>query len=216
LFVPVKPFLRPDLRMPRRRAQGAVKAGRRTCLASCSSVARPRLDGSGHGATLKRDAALAVFNMIVGKYGWDYMDRYMANQPTFVTTGHQTVSRIIADGEKLATFDSTSSTPVMKLQGKPIELLISQQDDTPVFLVGAGIFKDAPHPNAAKLYLTWYMAREQQSRTGTFSPRSDVPPPAGMQPLSSYKIESGYGKQVSNEARLLDLRRRFGSYVHKR
>ena len=57
------------------------------------------------------DAALAIFNMVIGKYGWEYMDRYMAQQPTFVTTGHQTVSRMIADGEKLTSFDSTSSTP---------------------------------------------------------------------------------------------------------
>jgi ABC-type Fe3+ transport system substrate-binding protein len=161
------------------------------------------------------DAGLAVFKMIVGKYGWDYMDRYMANAPTFVTSGHQTVSRMIAEGEKLATFDSTSSTPVMKAQGQPIEPLLSQQDDTPVFLVAAGIFKDAPHPNAAKLYLTWYLAPEQQSRTGTFSPRSDVPPPAGMQSLRSYRIDGGYRKLVSDEARLLDLRRRFGSYIHR-
>ena len=35
------------------------------------------------------DAALAVFNMIVAKYGWSYMDRYMAQKPAFVTTGHQ-------------------------------------------------------------------------------------------------------------------------------
>ena len=32
--------------------------------------------------------------------------------------------------------------------------MFSQADATPVFLVGAAIFKDAPHPNAAKLYLT--------------------------------------------------------------
>lgn len=162
------------------------------------------------------DAALAIFNMVIGKYGWEYMDRYMAQQPTFVTTGHQTVSRMIADGEKLTSFDSTSSTPVMKAEGKPIEPLISQQDDTPVFLVGSGILKDAPHPNAAKLYLTWYMAREQQSRTGTFSPRSDVSPPGGLQPLTAYKIDSGYRKLVSDEAHLIELRRRFATYVHKR
>ena len=51
------------------------------------------------------DAALTVFNMIVRKYGWDYMDRYMAQQPAFVTTGHAAVSNAIAAGEKLATFD---------------------------------------------------------------------------------------------------------------
>jgi len=162
------------------------------------------------------DAGLAVFNMIVTKYGWSYMDRYMAQKPAFVTTGHQTVSNAIADGEKLATFDSTSTTPRLKAAGKPIEPVFSQVDDTPVFLVGAAIFKDAPHPNAAKLYLNWYMAKEQQSRSGTFSPRADVPPPPGLQPLSSYKIDSGYRKLVSDDARMADLRKRFAAYIRKR
>ncbi len=162
------------------------------------------------------DAGLAVFTMIVEKYGWSYMDRYMAQEPAFVTSGHAAVSNAIAEGDKLATFDSTSTTPRLKAQGKPIEPVFSQADLTPVFLVGAAIFKDAPHPNAAKLYLSWYLAKEQQSRTGTFSPRADVPPPPGMQPLSSYKIDSGYRKLVSDEARLTELRRRFGSYIARR
>ena len=162
------------------------------------------------------DAALAVFNMIVGKYGWSYMDKYMAQKPAFVTSGHAAVSNAIADGEKLATFNSTSTTPRLKQAGKPIEPVFSQADDTPVFLVGGAVFKDAPHPNAAKLYLTWYLAKEQQSRSGTFSPRSDVPPPPGLQPLSSYKIDSGFRKLVSDESRAAELRKQFASYIHKR
>jgi ABC-type Fe3+ transport system substrate-binding protein len=159
------------------------------------------------------DAALSAFNLIVEKYGWDYMDKYMAQRPAFVTTGHAAVSNAIAAGEKLATFDSTSTTPRLKAQGKPIEPVYSAVDPTPVFLVGAAIFKDAPHPNAAKLYLNWYMAKEQQSRSGTFSPRSDVPPPPGLQPLSSYRIDNGYRKLVTDEARLMELRKRFARYV---
>jgi ABC-type Fe3+ transport system substrate-binding protein len=162
------------------------------------------------------DAGLAVFNLIVEKYGWSYMDKYLAQKPVFVTSGHATVSNAIAEGEKLTTFDSTSTTPRLKAAGKPIAPAFSQLDDTPVFLVGAAIFKDAPHPNAAKLYLTWYMAKEQQSRTGTFSPRADVPPPAGLAPLSSYKIDSGYRKLVSDETRLAELRKRFAGYVGRR
>jgi ABC-type Fe3+ transport system substrate-binding protein len=162
------------------------------------------------------DAGLTVFNMIVSKYGWDYMDRYMAQKPAFVTTGHQTVSNAIADGDKLATFDSTSTTPRLKAAGKPIEPVFSAVDDTPVFLVGAAIFKDAPHPNAAKLYYNWYMAKEQQSRSGTFSPRADVPPPPGLQPLPSYRIDRGYRTLVTDEARANDLRKRFATYTGKR
>ena len=159
------------------------------------------------------DAGLAAFTTIVGKYGWNYMDKYMAQKPVFVTSGHATVSNAIASGEKLATFDSTSTTPRLKQAGKPIEPVFSQADPTPAFLVGAAIFKQAPHPNAAKLYLTWYLAKEQQSRSGTFSPHSDVAPPPGLEPPSSYNIDRGYRALVSDEARLTHLRARLRGYI---
>jgi ABC-type Fe3+ transport system substrate-binding protein len=162
------------------------------------------------------DAGLSIFNLIVAKYGWDYMDKYMAQKPVFVTSGHQTVSNAIASGEKLVTFDSTSTTPRLKAEGKPIEPVFSVVDATPVFLVGAAIFKDAPHPNAAKLYLNWYMAKEQQSRSGTYSPRADVPPPPGLQPLSAYNIDRGYRKLVTDEPRLMELRKRFAAFVGRK
>ena len=161
------------------------------------------------------DAALAAFNMIVEKYGWSWMERYVAQKPAFVTTGHAAVSNAIADGQKLATFDSTSTTPRLKAAGKPIAPVFSQADPTPVFLVGGAILKDAPHPNAAQLYLSWYLAREQQSRTGTFSPRADVPPPAGLEPLSSYKIDSAFRKLVTDEARADALRKRLAAHIGK-
>ena len=59
------------------------------------------------------DAALAVFTSIVQKYGWDYMDKYAAQKPAYVTTGHAAVSNAIVSGDKLASFDSTSTTFVM-------------------------------------------------------------------------------------------------------
>ena len=159
------------------------------------------------------DAALYLFNTIVEKYGWDYMDKYMANKPKFIQ-GHLLVSRSVATGESLATFDATYSTAGgLKRQNQPIEILFSPTDDTPVFTVTAGIFKDAPHPNVAKLYLQWYMAKEQQSRIGVFSPRSDVPPPQGLQPFASYKTANHYRDFVSDEARLVALRKRFEGYT---
>jgi ABC-type Fe3+ transport system substrate-binding protein len=161
------------------------------------------------------DASLLTFRGIVDKYGWDYMDKYMAQKPNFTTMGHAYVSSAIAVGEKLATFDSTSTTPRLKRDGKPIEAVLSAADAIPVFLVAAAIFKDAPHPNGAKLFLDWYLAKEQQSRTGTFSPRADVPPPDGFQPLASYKIDSGYRQMLSDESTLAELKKKFAGYVHR-
>jgi ABC-type Fe3+ transport system substrate-binding protein len=161
------------------------------------------------------DAGLITFKGIIEKYGWDYMDKYMAQKPTFVNDGHAKVSSAVAAGVMLATFDSTSTTPRLKHEGKPIEAVLSQADNIPVFLVAAAIFKDAPHPNGAKLFLDWYLAKEQQSRTGTFSARADVPPPEGFQPLASYKIDSGYRQLLSDESKLEDLRKRLAGYVHR-
>jgi ABC-type Fe3+ transport system substrate-binding protein len=82
-----------------------------------------------------------------------------------------------------------------------------------VFTVTGGIFKDAPHPNAAKLFLTWYLAKEQQSRLGTFSPRLDVPPPAGFKPLTSYKLAHAFREFITDDKLIADLRKRFETYT---
>jgi ABC-type Fe3+ transport system substrate-binding protein len=165
------------------------------------------------------DATLYVFDTIVQKYGWGYMEKYMAQKPNFIQ-GHLEVLRSVAAGTNLVTFDSTSSTTgALKRAGEPIEFAFPPDDAMPTFFVTAGIFKDAPHPNAAKLFLAWYLAKEQQSRLGTYSARTDVAPPAGLKPLSAYKIAAGYLQFVSDATRLAELRKRFEGYtgpvVHK-
>jgi len=159
------------------------------------------------------DATLYVFDTIVKKYGWGYMDQYMANAPKFIQ-GHLGVARSIAQGQSLASFDATLSTVgAMKRAGEAIDLAFSPVDATPVFTLTAGIFKAAPHPSLAKLYLTWYLSKEQQARTGVFSTRTDVPPPAGLGPLSGLKIANHYREFVSNEKLIADLRKRFEAYT---
>jgi ABC-type Fe3+ transport system substrate-binding protein len=159
------------------------------------------------------DATLYVFDTIVKKYGWGYMKKYMAQKPNFIQ-GHLAELRSVADGTNLVTFDSTSSTTgALKKSGLPIDFAFPEYDAMPTFVVTAGILKDAPHPNAARLFLDWYMAKEQQSRLGTYSARSDVDPPPGLKPLSAYKIETGYRQFVSDEKRLVALRKKYESYT---
>ena len=162
------------------------------------------------------DAALAVFASIVQKYAWVYMQKYAAQKPVYVTTGHAAVSNAIVSGDKLASFDSTTTTIAMHRAGRPIAPVFSEADATPIFLVGAGVFKDAPHPNAARLYLTWLLDPEQQRASGVFSPRADVEPPDGLRPLSSYNIDRGYRRLVSDTARVAELRRQLSVYTPAR
>jgi ABC-type Fe3+ transport system substrate-binding protein len=159
------------------------------------------------------DATAYAFDTIVRKYGWSYMKKYMAQKPNFIE-GHLGELRSIADGTNAVTFDSTSSTTgALKKAGQPIEFAFPTDDVMPTFFITAGIFKDAPHPNAARLFLDWYMAKEQQSRLGTYSSRTDVDPPPGLKPLAAYRIATGYRQFVSDEKMLVALRKKFEGYT---
>jgi ABC-type Fe3+ transport system substrate-binding protein len=157
------------------------------------------------------DATLYLFHVIVQKYGWGWMDKYTASKPNYVQ-GHLPVARGVADGSNIATFDASSSVWEFKRQGK-LEVVVSPEDETPVFTLTGGIFKDAPHPNAAKLYVTWFLEKEQQAKVGSFSSRSDVAPPEGFKPLTEYKIANNYREFMVDEKLIAELRKRMEGYT---
>src|ERR1700704_3693547 len=120
------------------------------------------------------------------------MDRYMAQQPKFIQ-GHLGVARSLGSGESLVSFDNTTgSTNTVKREGGKIALAAPVSDRLPMFFTSEAILKDAPHPNAPNLYASGFVSKEQQARIGFFPPRSDVPPPAGLPPLSGYRLADGY------------------------
>jgi ABC-type Fe3+ transport system substrate-binding protein len=159
------------------------------------------------------DATLFAFHTIVKKYGWKYMDDYMAMEPKFIQ-GHLGVVRSVAAGESAATFDMMlHHTMVEKGEGKPIDVAFPASDAIPIWGQLGAIFKDAPRPNAAKLYLQWYMAPEQQRRIGTWSARNEVPPPFGLEPILGYNVANDLADIVTDPARLVALRKRFEAYT---
>ena len=159
------------------------------------------------------DATLYAFHTIVSKYGWSYMDKYMAQQPKFIQ-GHLGVARSLGSGESLASFDNTiSSTLNAQRAGGKLALAAPAKERVPVFFTSEAILKDAPHPNAAKLFVNWFLSKDWQSRIGVYSSRSDVPAPAGLKPLSSYRLANNYLKFMTDEKQLVALRQRFEKYT---
>ena len=80
------------------------------------------------------DATLYLFHTIAQKYGADYIDKYVANQPNWVQ-GHLGVSRSVAGGTDLVTPDATTSTVLnLKKAGQSIEFAFSEVDPIPVYL----------------------------------------------------------------------------------
>jgi len=159
------------------------------------------------------DATLWLFTKVVEKYGWDWMDKYMATKPNFIQ-GHLPQQRTVASGENFVAIDSIFNiTEPMKKAGSPVESHFSTEDATPIWPLTGGVFKEAPHPNAGKLFLAWLLEPEQQAGTGTWSPRKDLPPPAGYQPIFSYKVVNDYQAFLLNEAQVVQLRKRFEGYT---
>jgi ABC-type Fe3+ transport system substrate-binding protein len=159
------------------------------------------------------DATLWLFTKVVEKYGWDWMDKYMATKPNFIQ-GHLGQQRSVASGQNFVAIDSIFNiTEPMKKAGSPVESHFSTEDATPVWPLMGSIFKKAPHPNAGMLFLAWLLEPEQQAGTGTWSPRNDLPPPSGYRPIFSYKVVNDYQTFLVNEAQVVQLRKRFEGYT---
>ncbi len=159
------------------------------------------------------DVTLWVFHHIVQKYGWVYMDKYMAAKPNFIQ-GHLGQQRSIATGQNVVTFDSIYDiTAELKRQGLPVDSHFPTVDAMPIWPLTGAIFKDAPHPNAARLFISWLLAPEQQAKLPTWSPRSDVPPPPGFMPILSYKVANDYRDFLTDQPQVAALRKRFEAYT---
>jgi ABC-type Fe3+ transport system substrate-binding protein len=159
------------------------------------------------------DITLYLFYTIVRRHGWEFMDKYMANQPNFIQ-GHLGVARSIAAGENAVTLDSNPNlTLAEKHAGKPTDVAFSDIDPMPIWAQTAASFKGSPHPNAARLFLTWFLSKEKQSTLDNWSPRVDVPPPPGLKPVFAYLVANGYAEFISNADLVSDLRHRFETLV---
>jgi len=155
------------------------------------------------------DITLYLFYTLAQRYGWDWMTKYMNNGAQFVQ-GHLGVSRALSSGEATVSIDSNPNFSLREQRaGKPVEISFSNIDPVPVWAQTAATFKDSPHPNAARLFLSWFLEKEQQGKLDTWSPRSDVPPPAGLPPLFSLKLANDYPAFISNTELVADLRKRF-------
>jgi len=127
------------------------------------------------------------------------------------SAAREVLDQVIAGEYLLALQIFNHHTVISGKKGAPVDWI--KMEPVTGTLSVLSVHKDAPHPNAAKLYLTWFLAKEQQSRVGSFSSRIDVPPPEGFQALTSYKIANNYREFMINEILVTELRKRFEGYT---
>ena len=124
--------------------------------------------------------------------------------------GHLGVARAVSAGDKMVSIDSNPNLSLReKRAGRPTEIVFSEIDPTPIWAQTAATFKASPHPNAARLFLSWLLQKEQQGKLDTWSVRVDVPPPNGLPPVFSLPLATRYPEFLADTAAVAELRKRF-------
>ena len=130
-------------------------------------------------------SAQVSYTVFYDKWGREYLDK-LAKQDLTFASNTQIMERRVAQGEfPIDTTMAVSDIPT--LHGLPVKAITPKEGSTYVITVAA-MLKGAPHPNAARLFLNFYMSDEAQnevSRFGADSPTGVVSPqmPAYMKPL---------------------------------
>ncbi len=105
--------------------------------------------------------------------------KMLAAQDIQFRTGHSSIQTLLAAGERAAVVVAfANGVDRLKKEGAPIEWIAPEPVIGLTF--GTAVVKDAPHPNAARLFNDFLLSREGQEITaaaGYFVPRTDVASP---------------------------------------
>jgi len=122
-------------------------------------------------------------------YGWDYFVQLATQNPLIGRSGNDAISQLNS-GERQVAAGPDATTLKSKNRGNPIDIIYPE--DGSVFMTApSAILAKAPHPNAAELFMDFFMTKEysQLLVQNGFSPlRSDVEPPQGLRALSEVKL----------------------------
>jgi iron(III) transport system substrate-binding protein len=132
----------------------------------------------------------ATFQM-VRELGWDYFEK-LAKQRVMQVQSSTDPPKKLALGERAIMVDGNEYNVVLlKEAGQPVEP-VYPAEGTPTISGPSGIFANAPHPNAARLFQAWLHTRETQQFftdfTAQYSPHAQVQAKPGRRKLSDLKL----------------------------
>lgn len=125
-------------------------------------------------------------------YGWDYYTKLERNKPQIGRSSEDPVTLLNAGERTVGLCVPSLTTRLSISRGNPLKLVYPTEGVIAAFSP-SGIPRNAPHPNAAKLFME-YQAGPDMSRVVAklFGDplRPDVPPAEGAKPISEIKLLS--------------------------
>ena len=122
-------------------------------------------------------------------YGWDYFEKLEKNKPQIGRSINDTVTMLNAK-ERWVAAGPEATTLLSRDKGNPLSV-IYPTDGTLLMVSPTGIPKNAPAPNAAKLFVEFLLdkeAAEVQVKNHALSVIKGIKPAVGAKPLEEIKV----------------------------
>lgn len=123
--------------------------------------------------------------------GDDYWTRFSTQKPRAFDSYVQQYDRLSNREDKLAVTAQYSGYLEFKAKGAPL-VFVAPTSGLPAGPEVIGLAKNAPHPEAARLFLDWFLSPIGQKVNAdalfNYSARTDVEPPPGGIPISQMKL----------------------------
>ena len=159
------------------------------------------------------DAVLFWYKQAIDRHGWAWMENFMKQEPHFVR-GTQAPSDEVTAGKYAVTFSSDGA--LKPDASSPVRFTLPSNDGFVAWAQRAAILKGARHPESARLYLSWLLDKDtQQNVWYMWSVRTDVPAPAGYQPIWKYRNANlaGFERFMADRDAVERFRSRIRLYV---
>ncbi|KAH7013986.1 ABC transporter [Ilyonectria destructans] len=150
-------------------------------------------------------AVLYAFDLIMQEFGYGWFEKLLAQNPRWVRGTGTPLTLLNSTNSTVA---ATFTTGIGLLSSGSLNVTIPTQGSFVTWAQRAAIFKDAPHPEGAKLLHNFMLSYEHQNGTGSWSVLKDVPAPAGypdiMDVSSTNPVE--FERFMSNRGRVERLK----------
>ena len=122
-------------------------------------------------------------------YGWDFFEKLEKNQPQIGRSVNDTVT-MLNSKERAVAAGPEATTLLSRDKGNPLAV-VYPTDGALLMVSPSGIPKNAPSPNAGKLYMEFLLSKEAgevQVQTHSLSVVKGVAAAPGAKPLESIKV----------------------------
>jgi iron(III) transport system substrate-binding protein len=150
---------------------------------------------------------------LVNVYGWDYF-RDLAKNKLHIAQSANDPAGVVASGERPVGVNGAEYFYYKTLkQGNPIKI-IYPKEGVPLVVSPVAIAKDAPHPNAAKLFTEFIFSKESQQlladKEGLYTGHPEVTYPADKPKLKDLKLLPADADEL--EKRNPEIKKRFTEF----